>query len=318
MIDNDIERAHEHRRGIDRLIAGLADRQHAVVGHSQLRKLDVGMGAIRARLLRGSFYQKYVGVYAVGGRRLDERGEWMAAVLACGEGALLSHWDAAALRRLLERRWTNIHVIGRRSRHHHEGIVVHRPRLIDPDDRAIVDGIPVTSVPRTLVDLAAVATPRVVGRAFDEAERLGLLDVEELATLCRRSRGRRRLHVIRALLATHAPSAGTDSMLEVQFQKLCQASRLPRPLTNVEVEGFVVDAYWPDCELVVELDGYEFHRTRAAFERDRTRDAALRVAGKEVLRFTHRQLKDDPTWVATTTRSLRARRLALLGSLDDQ
>jgi very-short-patch-repair endonuclease len=314
-MDNDLERAHVRGRGIDRAIAELADRQHAVVAHDQLRRLDIGTGAIRARLLRGSLYIRYLGVYSVGRRLLDQRGEWMAAVLACGEDALLSHWDAAAAHRLLKKLRAGIHVIGRRSRHQRPGIIVHRPRSIHPDDRAISDGIPVTSVARTLVDLAAVASQRVVERAFDEAERLGMLDLEALTAIYRRSRGRRGLPVIRRLLAAHAPAAGTDSELEVVFQKICQEQRFPRPLTNVEVAGFIVDAYWPDCELVVELDGYEYHRTRGAFERDRSRDIALRLSGKEVIRLTHRQLATERGWVATTIRRLRAQRLALVGSL---
>jgi hypothetical protein len=304
--------AHERAReggGIDRAIATLADRQHAVVAHRQLRALGIGDGPVKVRLGRGSLFHRYIGVYVVGRRLLDQPGEWMAAVLACGDDALLSHWDAAALHGLLGRRWTGIHVIGARSRHHRSGLIVHRPRVIDPENRKVVDSIPVTSVARTLVDLAAAASPSVVARACDEAERLGILDLQELTALYARSRGRRGLHVIRRLLGTHVPSAGTDSQLEVGFLKLCQKEGFPRPLTNVEVAGFVVDAYWADCELVVELDGYEYHRTRGAFERDRERDVALRLAGKEVVRFTHRQVNADAGWVATTVRRLRAKRL---------
>jgi very-short-patch-repair endonuclease len=315
MMDNDRERAHGPDPGIDRVIAELADRQQGVIEHDQLRQLGIGTGAIRARLLRGSLYSRHLGVYSVGRRTLDQRGEWMAAVLACGPEALLSHWDAAALHRLLEKLRSEVHVIGRRSRHHRPGIVVHRPRSIHPEDRTLHDGIPVTSVARTLVDLAAVARPRIVERAFDEAERLGVLDLEELTALYRRSRGRRGLGAIRRLIASHVPSAGTDSQLEVLFQKLCQEEGFPRPLTNVDVAGLIVDAYWPDCELIVELDGYEYHRTRAAFERDRARDAALRLAGKEVVRLTYSQLTANRGWVATTLRRLRAQRLALVGSL---
>jgi Protein of unknown function (DUF559) len=312
-----VNNAHKraHRRGIDQTIGALADRQYGPVAHRQLRRAGISRDAVRARVLRGSLYERHRGVYVVGRRTLDQRGEWMAAVLACGDDALLGYWDAAALQRLLKKLRSQIHVIGRRSRHHRPGLVVHRPRRIDPEDRTVYDGIPVTSVARTLVDLAAVANPRVVERASNEAERLGVLDLEQLRAVYGRSHGRRGLHVIRRLIAAHAPAVGTDSGLEVDFQKLCRAQGLPPPLTNVEVAGSTVDAYWPDCGLVVELDGYEFHRTRAAFERDRARDTALRLAGKEVVRFTDRQVTGDPRWVGNTVRRLRSRRLARLGSI---
>lgn len=118
--------------------------------------------------------------------------------------------------------------------------------------------------------------------------------------------------MIGRLIRTHAPALGTDSGLEVQFQKLCRAEDLPAPLTNIEIAGFEADAYWPDCNLVVELDSHEYHRTRGAFERDRAKDAALRIAGKEIVRFTERQTSEQPKWVAATARRLRAQRLALL------
>jgi very-short-patch-repair endonuclease len=317
-MNNEVDRAQARLERLDQLITDLCDRQEGVVSHRQLLSLGISRAAIETRLLRGSLYLKHLGVYSVGRRQLSQRGEWMAAVLACGDEALLGYWDAMALHRLLEKRRPEIHVIGRRSRHHRPGIVVHRPRSIHPDDRTIVDGIPVTSVARTLVDLAAVAAPRVVERASDEAERLGVLDIEQLSALCQRSHGRRGLSSIRQILAGHAPAAGTDSLFEVVFQKLCQEEGFPRPLTNVSVAGFVVDAYWPDCELVVELDGYEYHHTRRAFERDRARDAALRLAGKEVLRVTHQQITTRRRWVATTIRRLRAQRLTQVGSIHQE
>lgn len=169
------------------------------------------------------------------------------------------------------------------------------------------EGIPVTTVARTLLDLAEVVDMRRLERAFEEAERLRLLDLRVIERTCERNAGRRGLKPLRALLSDAQPVVDTRSELERRFLTFCRGAQLPPPAVNVIVAGFEVDALWPDRRLVVELDGYAFHRTRAAFERDRARDAALQLAGYRVLRLTARRLGEEPAAVAEAVRRLLIR-----------
>jgi very-short-patch-repair endonuclease len=230
----------------------------------------------------------------------------MAAVLACGPDAVLSHQSAAALWGIRRTSRATIDVTApRRGSHSREGIVVHRVRSLDRRDWTRREGIPVTTVPRTLLDLAEVVRPRELERAFEEAERMRLLDVRAVEEVCCRSRGRRGLRPLGALLAeARGPPPATRSELERQFLDLCRESGLQLPLVNVEVAGYEVDAFWPEQRLVVELDSRTFHQTRAAFESDRIKDAALQLADCRVLRVTHRRLEREPAAVVATLRAL--------------
>ena len=231
----------------------------------------------------------------------------MAAVLACGPGAALSHRDAAALWALRpnNRAAIEVTVVGG-HRPGQRGITIHRTRALHEDERTVVDGIPVTTVARTLLDLAEVVDRRQVERAFEEAERRRLFDLRALETLARRHHGRRGLGVINELLAEATQPPATRSELERRFLDLCREAGLPQPQVNTLVAGFEVDMAWPEARLVVELDGHEFHRTRAAFERDRARDAALQVAGHRVLRVTDRRLTRERGAVVDAVRALIA------------
>jgi very-short-patch-repair endonuclease len=229
----------------------------------------------------------------------------MAAVLACGPDALLSHRSAAALWNLAPTSSPLVDVTAPRGRGTHRGIALHRPRKVHPDDRAEHDGIPATSVARTLFDLAEVVDRRRLERAFERAERLGALDMPAIEVVCGRNPGRRAHKALGELLPSLYPDdLGTRSELERRFVDLCRQAGLPAPEVNAFIEGFEVDALWRDQRLVVELDGYEYHRTRAAFERDRARDAALQLAGYRVLRVTARQLAERPAEVVETVRRL--------------
>jgi very-short-patch-repair endonuclease len=183
------------------------------------------------------------------------------------------------------------------------GIRLHQVKghLQDETER---EGIPVTSVARTLFDLAEVVDARQLEKAFEEADRLGLLKLRELEALCERSKGRKGLRTIRALIATAHEPAMTRSRLEQQFAALCHRYGLPRPVRNVRFLGREADVVWPRQKLIVELDGFAFHRHRAAFERDRTRDARLQAAGYRVIRLTHRRLEDEPATVVEELRRL--------------
>jgi very-short-patch-repair endonuclease len=188
------------------------------------------------------------------------------------------------------------------------GITVHRCR-IDPHDRAAVHGIPVTSIPRTLLDLAEVLAPTQLQRAYERAERLRVLDVVAVRELLARSNGRRGVAAVRALLDYDpAPAAEAVSELELRFLDLMRDFGPPRPHVNVLVEGYLVDAYWPAARLVVELQGYAYHSDRLAFERDHARLARLKLAGYEVLALTWHQVTKEPAWVRSALASLLAGR----------
>jgi very-short-patch-repair endonuclease len=230
----------------------------------------------------------------------------MAAVLAFGDGAVLSHRHAAALWGLAGPVDTAIDVTvdGRNGRSRRKGLTPHRSRL-HPEDRNSRYGIPVTSVARTLLDLAEAVSPTQLQRAYEAAERLELLDMRGLDAVLERGSGRRGVGLVRAL-ADYDPTAAARarSELERRFLDLVRAAELPTPLVNTYVEGLEVDAHWPAARLVVELDSYEFHRGRLAFERDRAKIARLRLAGYEVLPLTDRLLRQERDWVVQSLRTL--------------
>jgi very-short-patch-repair endonuclease/predicted transcriptional regulator of viral defense system len=301
-VDELVHRIRASGQPRDRAIAALATRQHGVVARRQLTALGLGRGTIAHGLAAGRLHRLHEGVFAVGHPRITAHGRWLAAVLACGDGALLSHRTAAGLWGLSQVASANAHVTvtarGRRSR---AGILLHQARRLDPADRALREGIPVTSIPRTLLDLAEVVNETQLRRAFEAADRLRLLNVAAVQDVCERSRGRHGLGRLRALLARHTyATEDTNPGIEEAFLDLCRLSGLLLPSVNVLVEGFEVDAVWFDQKLIVELDSFAFHRTRAAFERDRARDTKLLAAGYRVLRITARQLADDPAGVVET------------------
>jgi hypothetical protein len=290
-------------------VARLAARQHGVVAHWQLVLIGVPPHVIQHWLRTGRLHPVHIGVYAVGHRAISGHGRWMAGVLACGPDAVLSHQSAAALLELRRTSSGGVHVTAPgRSRRGPRAITLHRVRVLHPDDVMVRDRIPVTSVPRTLLDLAEVLPPRGLVRAIEEAERRRLFDLGAVDALARRSPGR---HGLRPLLAAleqvgdDPPHANSD--FERDFPAFCLEHGLPVPELNATVAGFVVDALWRDRMLVIELDGYSFHRSRSAFEADRERDAALQLAGYRVVRITWRRLSRDPAGVARTIRALLAR-----------
>lgn len=287
-------------------LANLADEQHGVVSYGQLAMLGLGRGAIEHRAHTGRLHRLHRGVYAVGRRTVPREGRWLAAVFACGPDALLSHRSAAALWGLLHdsRRTIDVTVAGG-SRPGSRGLAVHNVRRLHHDDRARRDHIPVTSVSRTLLDVASVLPPRRLARAVEEAERLWLFDLRTLTELCERSNGKRGVRPLREAIDRYRPGAPViRSDLERLFVEVCDRAGLPSPAMNLFVAGCEVDAAWLDRGLVVEVDGFEYHRTRGAFETDRRRDAALQREGLRVLRVTDRRLKDDPAGIAEDIRAL--------------
>jgi hypothetical protein len=235
----------------------------------------------------------------------------MAAVLAHGPTAVLSHRSAASLWDVMRSARTTIEVTAGR-RWSRPGVELHRSRL-GGDEVTVHDGIPVTSVPRTLLDLAGVVGRHALERAIERAEALRLTDPLSLPDLLARHRGCRGAATLRAVLADVRTEPNfTRSDLEDLFLTFLDAHGLPRPHVNVgiEVRGrwMECDCVWRPHRLIVELDGRETHDTGAAFERDRARDRALQVSGWRVVRITWRQLHADGDRIAADLRALLGER----------
>lgn len=275
----------------DRLVQALAAAQHGVVARRQLAAVGVTEGMVKARVGSGHLLRLQRGIYAVGHRRLRREGWWLAAVLAGGEQAVLSHRDAAALHGNRPSNGAAVDVTIAAARPDPPGIRFHRAGRLAPVDVVVRDAIPVTSVGRTLVDLAAVVSVEHLAKALSEAERLGLLDLRALVAARERMRGRRGAGHARlaAALAEHRTLGATltRSELEARFRELVRAAGLPVSRANAVVEGIEVDALWSRERVVVELDGFAFHHSRRAFQRDREQAARLQSRGYAVLRSTH-------------------------------
>jgi very-short-patch-repair endonuclease len=229
----------------------------------------------------------------------------MAGVLAYGPRAVASHHSAGWLWELRPPGTADVHVtVPGRARHAQDGIRLHCVRSLSCEDAAVREAVPVTTVSRTLLDLAEALGPRQLRRLVEDAERLRLFDRFAIDDLCERSRGRRGVRALRAVLADRIEPAPTRSELERRFLELCRDADLPAPSVNAGVLGYEVDALWPERRVVVELDSYGFHRARSAFEQDRLRDAALQVAGYRVLRITDRRLRTGARAVVQEVRSL--------------
>ncbi len=288
-----------------RVIGELAARQWGVVARRQLTAAGLSERLIDGRAASGDLLRLHRGVYAVGHRRLRREGHWLAAVLAV-PGAVLSHRDAAGLHSLRSTNHANVDVTTTGRAQTHKGIAVHPTRILDAHDTTTVSGIPVTSVARTLVDLAGTVPPDHLAKVLREAEHQRTLDTRAIEETLQRTRGRRGPGhaALRQALAEHASLATTltDSALEVSFQRLVRRHRLPKPETNVIIQDMRVDACWPHARLVVELDGYAHHSNRQAFQRDRERDVRLQLAGYRVMRFTHDHVIRRPQDVATAVR----------------
>lgn len=249
---------------------------------------------VRRRVESGRLLRLHRGLYAVGHKRLRREGYWLAAVLAVGPGAVLSHRQAAALHGFRPANRTRVDVTTSVKRRAQAGIDLHITCTLDPADITTIDGIPVTTASRTLVDLAGMVAKDHIAKALREADRMQLLDVGGIEgvitrTRTRRGRGHRAMREALQQYATIAPH-DTRSPLEDDLLRLIHGAALPLPQTNAPLCGFVVDALWPTQRLVVELDGLGSHLTRHAFQADRERDRALTRAGYKVLRYTYADL----------------------------
>jgi hypothetical protein len=305
-------------RDWDERIAELAQRQHGVVARTQLRAMGMGEGAIEGRVKRGRLHRFQRGVYKVGYRRISRRGRWMAAVLASGSGACLSHRSAARLWGLMSPGdgWTEVTSPPlRRARR--KGIVCHEA-VVAEDERVVVDVIPVTSPFRTVFDLAAVLKLRELERVWHEAEVRELRDRVSLPVLLERYPGRRGARNLRSLLDAPEPVGFTRNDFEEAFRTLVADYGIrPRPRMNASlaVRGrfFEVDALWERERVTVELDSHSVHGTKKRFESDRHRDRILVVEGYRTIHVTWRQLQKEPEEIVADLRAAleRARAVAV-------
>jgi len=280
-------------RDADRVILALGKSNNRVVTYRALAAAGVGANLITLRVATGLLYRHHHGVYLLDPPEKASRITLMtAAVEACGPTAVLSHQSAAELWGLLSPHtgFIEVTVIG-----HNAGdrpsIRRHRVRELDPADVRTRQGIKVTSPARTVLDnYRHPLVEELVATAFDK----GLVTDRQIEASIERSPTRRGVRRVRGILSQRGGARLTRSWGERRLLSLIREAGLPVPLTNRMLLGFKVDALWPELKLVVEVDGYEFHGDRDAFENDRARDAALVAHGYTVLRFTARQLRDHP------------------------
>lgn len=286
-------------RSIEDRVAALAARRHGVVTRSQLFAVGMTRRGVESRLKSGRLIPQHRGVYLVGGLQGSlepRRAREMAAVLACGPDAALSHRSAGCLWELHARPRAGAPVdvtVPGRARLRRSEINIHRSGDLGESEITVREGIPVTTPGRTLRDLSAVVSARELGRAVSRAKRHGLIDGEALAALADRHRGRPGAPLLRAVLEHERAPAYTRSEAEERFLELVRSGGLPEPETNVLVQGREVDFLWREANLAVEVDGYEFHRSRRAFENDRRRDAELAGVGVHAIRFTWRHIVEE-------------------------
>lgn len=293
---------------MDAMLAVAAERQHGCVSRRQLSEWGVAGSAIDRRLRLGRLHRLDRGVYAIGHSAISRHGRWMAAVLVSGPRAVLSHRTAAALWGIRDSGGGRIEVTVPRKTSSSDRIRRHRS-LLPPDEITVRDGIPVTTVPRTILDFAAVASLDQVEHAMREAEYRRLYDALSLPDLLERYPGRRGSRKVRASLARRSEQAGrARSRLEEAFLPFLRRHRLPLPRLNawLSVGGrwIQADCLWESQRVLAELDGFEGHGTRSAFREDRARDRRLRVAGYTPVRIAWAQLEDESEEVAADLRAL--------------
>jgi hypothetical protein len=285
----------------------LVEHQHGVTTRAQLLQIGFTPDAIKWRIARGRLHRVRRGVYTVGRPELTRLGELMAAVLSCGEAAVLSHSSAAELWGISEGHRGPIEVsVPLRRDPHGGGLLVHRRNGMRTDDLTTKRGIPVTSPIATVIDLAPGLSTRALEALINAGDKLELFTPDELRAELDRIAPRPGVAPVRSLLDRHTFLL-TDSELERRFIPIARRAGLPPPLTQRWVNGFRVDFYWPELGLIVETDGLRYHRTPAQQVRDRLRDQTHTAAGLTPLRFTHAQIRYEPAEVEAMLRAVAQR-----------
>lgn len=289
-------------------MARLAGRQHGLVARWQLQRLAMSPAMVKGRIDRGSLHVVHRGVYAVGSRDLTVEGRWMAAVLAFGQHAVLSHRSAGQLWGLVPRSRIRPEVTRPRHAAGRPHLVVHQASL-PQDEVGRVRGVPVTSVPRTMLDLAGMLSEREVERAWNEMEVGEYTDRLSVPHLLDRYPGRKGAPVLMRLATRETLPVGiTRNDFEEAFLALVDRHRLPRPRMNVHVairgRFFEFDALWEDRRVIVELDGAATHGTKKAHDDDRERDRILLAERYTTTRLTWDHVTKTPDEVATDLRDI--------------
>jgi very-short-patch-repair endonuclease len=272
----------------------VASRQQGVVGWCQLRSLGFSEDEILGLVAREWLLRIHRGVYAVGHARLSAHGRWMAAVLACGDGARLSHGAAASLHGVWRVGSGPVHVTAP-GPHRIVGVRCHTTRDLAGLGDAVLDGVPVTSLERTVLDLSVDLPAQRLRTLLEEVERRNRFDLRRFDAeldACRGHHGSGRLRSALACVSDTPPAL--RSHLERRFLELVRGAGLPEPSANVIVEGELVDYHWPERRVIVEVDSWLYHRSRRSFEEDRRRTNRFGLAGQLPLRITDTRIDTEP------------------------
>lgn len=290
----------------------LAEKQHGVLAHWQLLELGATKGLNLRRRQGGLLIPLHQGVYALGHKSLTREGRWIAAVLACGPGAVLSHFSAGHLWGLCGS-YGPIEVLRQSGAFtqagRHRGIRLHQTRRLEPYELTIEKAIPVVSMERALLDLAARTDMKRLERIFVQAYKREGFSWPRLGRILGHTRGRKGAGKLRKIAREVDPAAlETKSVTEIDFLALCREANLPTPAVNVLVEGHLVDFLWPAQKVIVETDSWSFHGDRPTFEKDHQTDVDLVAAGYDVHRTTYKMLERRPdSFLNNVRRALHGR-----------
>jgi len=298
-----------------RPLVELAESQHGVVTFGQLRRLGFSKGAIGRAGGAGRLHRVHKGVYAVGRPDLPRRGRCLAAVLACGKGAVLSHASAAWLWGLRPELPATIDVTAPSRGGGHPGISLHHSATLEPAEIGRLAQIPATTMERAMLDAAATGSTRQLTNLVEQAERRGILDLGAIDTMLARRRGDRGAARLRQATEIYRAPAFSRARSERLFLAMTRDAGLPRPLLNTWVEKWEIDAYWENERFAVEIDGWSAHRTRRAFEEDHLRWEEMKLAGIEVVPISARRVETHPGEVGRHLHVLLSRRRAELRHL---
>jgi Protein of unknown function (DUF559) len=293
-------------------IRALAERQHGVLAHWQLLELGAARNLVLRRRQAGLLIPLHQAVYSLGHQHLTREGRWMAAVLACGPGAVLSHFSAGNHWGICGS-YGPVEVLrqsgGFKPEGHHQGVRLHQTRRLQPFEITVERGIPVAVMERALLDLASRMDAKRLERTFVQSYKRDDFSWPRLSRIITRRRGCKGVGKLRRIALEGDPEAlETKSVSEVDFLTLCREVNLATPAVNVLINGHLVDFLWPDQKVIVETDSWSHHGDRLAFEKDHQRDVDLIAAGYDVHRTTYKMLERDPyPFLNNVRRALLAR-----------